>query len=245
MHSVSPRPPFHARQKPRDAVRVRVVDELDGQAVAARVRQRVGHEHGAQRRAADADADHMRETRGRLRLDRARVHRRGEFPDGRQRILDLRRDFRSGRQPGSAQPVMAHHAVLIRIGDGAALQLVHGAVGLPHLRLHALAEARLEVHAAGVQGQTDRLHPAQVAAIVVPQFRRSHVCLHAILCPRDALFSTQVNRSAPAWMRRITLPAAGAVRESYRSCGAAAAADAIAHRLSRWRVAIPAAHRLH
>ncbi len=186
-----------ARQNARNAVRVGVIDKLHGHAVGAGAAQRVRHEHGAQRRAPDAHAQHAGEARGGLGPDAARMHIGGELADGGQRVLNFRRDLRRGRQSGRAQPVMAHHAVLVRIGDGAVLQVVHGAEGMLHLRLQPLAEARLEVHAAGVQRQTDSLHPAKALAITVPQLRLGDVCLHAIFRPRGAIFSTQGNRSEP------------------------------------------------
>jgi hypothetical protein len=121
------------------AVRVGVVEEGDPHPVGRRLSQRVTHELGPQGRSTNAHDQDLGEAAARSG-DRAGMHL------GRKRLHggDGRRDriTQGGgrREAGGAQPVMAHHPVLIRIGDGAALERLHRGECLLHRRLHARDE---------------------------------------------------------------------------------------------------------
>ena len=92
-----------------------------------------------------------------------------------------RGDFRRRRQVRRAQPVVPHHAVLVRIGDGPALQRVHGLEG-PLDRLgHPVEEAVVEPHPADVQRQPERRDAAQVLLKSLPQ----NLCIHRLFLTKS------------------------------------------------------------
>ena len=125
-----------------DAVGIGVVDELHAHAVGS-VAERIGHEHGPQRRTADPDGKNLR------KLAR-RVYLRRERNDGVPRRIDLSGQFRSRRQLGGAQPIVPHHALFVGIRNSAFFKLVHGLKRALDGRLHALEVRAVEVHPADV-----------------------------------------------------------------------------------------------
>src|SRR5580765_8522301 len=76
------------RQNAIHAVRIRVVEEKDGQLIRTRLPQRLGDELRSQSRAADSDQQQILERpRGSLNLAAVNILR--ECFDGRERILNL------------------------------------------------------------------------------------------------------------------------------------------------------------
>ena len=140
-----------------DAVRIGVVEEMDAHFVATGLEpaERVAHQLRPERRTADADHKQLAE----LAVgtgDLALVDAGGEILDGGQRRGDGVRDFLVRRQLRRAQPVMADHAVLIGIGDGALLQRGHGGEGLRELRLQRGEIVVRERQAAEVERHAER-----------------------------------------------------------------------------------------
>jgi len=84
----------------------------------------VADELRAEGRAADADHEEVLEFAART-SDRAAMDFRDEVVDRGERAGDLGRDFASRRQMWRAQPVMADHAVLVGVGDGAFFERGH------------------------------------------------------------------------------------------------------------------------
>ena len=72
-------------------------------------------------------------------------------------------------QRGISQPVMAGHSFLIRIGNGAALEGVHGGEGLLHTRLHRVEIMIREIHPAQVQGQAERGITGEILLVSFPE----------------------------------------------------------------------------
>ena len=64
---------------------------------------------------------------------------------------------------------MADHALLVGVGDGAALQRVHGGEGLLHPRLHLREERVVEVHTRDVEAQLLGLVMVQIFAVALPE----------------------------------------------------------------------------
>ena len=77
--------------------------------------------------------------------------------EGNNRVpggIDLLRQGRCGRQMGSPQPVMAHHALLVGISNRAFLQCVHRFISALDGGLHLLQVGFVEVHAAYIDAET-------------------------------------------------------------------------------------------
>ena len=65
-------------------------------------------------------------------------------------LFDLRAKLCVWRQGRIAEPVVADHSLLIRIGDRARLELAHGREGFLDSRLHLLKEISRKFHTANV-----------------------------------------------------------------------------------------------
>ena len=59
------------------------------------------------------------------------MHGGRERLDVGHRLADFAGDFRRRRQVRCPEPVVPHHALLVRVGDGPALQRVHRLEGAP------------------------------------------------------------------------------------------------------------------
>ena len=98
--------------------------------------ERGGDELGPERRAADADDEQVREVAA-LAAHAPSCARRRRSCLMRASVSSIsRRSSGVGASAGVAQPVVADHALLVGVGDGAALERVHGREGLLHRRLH-------------------------------------------------------------------------------------------------------------
>ena len=113
--------------------------------------------------------------------DRAVMHLPGEVFDGLKRLPYLLLNLRSGGKVGVAQPVMAHHAFLVGIGDDTALEFGHFRKCLLQSRLERIQVALREMHSAKVQSHSEFLHFGVVGFKPFPQFlfRKSHRMMSA------------------------------------------------------------------
>ena len=138
------------------AVRVSVVEEGHPQLVAAALEpaEGVGDKLRSKRRTTDADDKDFLELARRAH-DLALMHLGGEGLDGFQRGGDGGAEFGIGRQFGCAQPIVADHAVLVGVGDGAGLECRHVGERLLQLRLQRGRKIIRERHAADVERQTE------------------------------------------------------------------------------------------
>jgi hypothetical protein len=118
---------------------------MDLQGILDRVSQGLRHELRAEGAPADADDEQVGEAAAGT-LDFAVVHILRETLDAAQCGLDLAGQRRLGCKLGSAQPVMAHHSVLIGIGDRPAFKILHCRKRLPCRGFHALEEPVPEAH---------------------------------------------------------------------------------------------------
>jgi len=137
-----------------NAVGVGVVDEVDGELVAAGLGERVGDEFGAEGGAADADAEDVFEGAGGA-FDFALVHLGGEVLDALDGGFDVVADGGGGREAGVAEPVVADHAVFVGVGDGAFFEGVHGVHGGGHLGPHFFQEVVGKGDATDIHGDAE------------------------------------------------------------------------------------------
>jgi len=100
----------------------------------------------------------------------------GEGEDTVERGLDLVAEEGVGREGRVAEPVVADHAALVRVGDGALLELPHGGEGLLHPGLHLLQEVVREPHPADVDEEAELLVLVQPLDVALPELDR--VLLH-------------------------------------------------------------------
>ncbi len=131
---------------------------------------------GPERRAADADREHLRESFRPGRLDFSRVHAGGKFLNGFHRAGDFQSDFFRRRELRRAQPVMPYHSFFVRIGDCAAFQGVHVLECLLHGGFHRRKKRFVEMHAADIQREVERIHAAEILAVAFPKFG----CVHGV-----------------------------------------------------------------
>ena len=82
---------------------------------------------------------------------------------------DLSADLGGGRQIGLPQPVMAHHPLLIGVGDAAPLQGLHCIEGLRKSRLQLIQQVRVEPHTADVQVKTQAGVMVKPILITIPE----------------------------------------------------------------------------
>ena len=105
-------------------VRVSVVEEIRYELVGARLSERLGHELRTEGRPPDSDDQNVFEGSGGANPFSA-MHLGGESANRLQRALNGFSQGRRGSQRRIPQPVMAHHPLFIRIGDGTPFQLSH------------------------------------------------------------------------------------------------------------------------
>ncbi len=140
-----------------DAVRIRVVEEVDGHLVAGapEAAERLADELGPEGRAADPDHEQFAEFSGGSG-DFPPVDLSGEFLDRREGRGDLMRQLRGRRELRRAQPVVADPAILVGVRDRPALEGVHLGEGLLHRRFHRGDEAVRKRDPADVEGESQR-----------------------------------------------------------------------------------------
>ena len=97
----------------------------DPQAVVARVGQRIGHKHGAQGRAADANRKHSCERPAGRRANLPRVNLSSEGLNVMDHLGDLTGDLRGRCERRIPQPVMPHHPLLVGIRNRPLLEGPH------------------------------------------------------------------------------------------------------------------------
>lgn len=90
--------------------------------------------------------------------------------------LDLVPEEGVGSEGRVAEPVVAHHATLVGVGDGALLELPHVDEGLLHPRLHLPQELLREPHPADVDEDAELLVLVEPLDVALPQLDR--VLLH-------------------------------------------------------------------
>jgi len=136
-----------------DAIRVGVVQKVNRER-RTRIGQCIGHQLRSQGRTADANHQHAGEFLAIGRHDGPCTHIVGKFQRRLQRGDDLALQLRVGSQLRIAQPIMAHHAAFVRIGNRARLQSLHVAEGtLDASRLRGEHIFR-ECHLADVDGES-------------------------------------------------------------------------------------------
>ncbi len=123
----------------------------------------------------------MRKLDALRRPDGAFVHSAGEPFDRGDGVTDLGGDGRQRSQVWRTEPVVPHHALLVRVGDGPVLQGVHGLEGPLHRRGHPVEKAILEPHPADVERQPERRNLAEILLKPFPQNRCAHRCLSSII----------------------------------------------------------------
>ena len=87
---------------------------------------------------------------------------RGERLDFGDRAGDVAANVGSGRKVGIAEPIVAHHAFLVGVRNGAFLKRVHGGERLLHGRLNRFEEAVGKLDATQVERE------AEVRIIEIP-----------------------------------------------------------------------------
>jgi len=123
--------------------------------VPAGLTQRVADELRAESRTADADHEEVLEFAARAG-DCAGMDFGREVVDRGERAGDLSRDFPGGSQVRGPQPVVADHAVLVGIGDGALFERSHVGERLFHRHFDFREKAVGERHAADIERHAER-----------------------------------------------------------------------------------------
>src|SRR6266446_1192129 len=90
-------------------------------------------------------------------------------------LFDLRTKLCLWRQGRIAEPVVADHSRLIRIGDRARLELAHGREGFLDSRLHLLKEISRKFHTANVDRKIEIGVAQKIFLKTLPERRGSHV----------------------------------------------------------------------
>src|ERR1700687_5381499 len=103
----------------------------------------------------------------------------GEFLDGLHSACNFRGDILGRRELRRTQPIMSHHALFVRIRDSARFERVHVAESALYRRLNRSEEAFVEVHAADIECEVERIHAAKVLVVTLPKFR----CVHQVGLP--------------------------------------------------------------
>uniref|UniRef100_A0A0E0M262 DUF834 domain-containing protein n=1 Tax=Oryza punctata TaxID=4537 RepID=A0A0E0M262_ORYPU len=93
----------------------------------------------------------------------------GEGEDAVEGGLDLGAEEGVGGEAGVAEPVVANHAALVGVGDGALLEFPHRREGALHPRLHPAEELLREPHPAHVHEQAELLVLVQPLHVPLPQ----------------------------------------------------------------------------
>ena len=77
-----------------------------------------------------------------------------EFLDSGDSIFNFFANFRRWRKLWISQPIMSHHPIFIRIGDGAGFECGHVGERFLHFRLHRREECVVHIHPAQIHGQS-------------------------------------------------------------------------------------------
>ena len=96
--------------------------------------------------------------------------------------LDLSSQFRLGCERCVAEPIVADHAILVGVGDGAGLEFLHGLVGCLDLGLHFGEKVVAEVDTADVDREIEVL---EFKIVLVEAFPGHKKCeLRSLKCER-------------------------------------------------------------
>jgi hypothetical protein len=156
-----------------ESVRVRVIEEGNVHRIG-RLAERVGDKLRPEGGAADPDKQDVLEFFSTWRRDLPRVDIGRELPDARIRFLDIRAQLGRWREFRIAQPVMANHSVLVRVGDRARLEFAHGRESLLHERSHFAKKAFVETHPADVEGEARIIVTQKMFLKTRPERRGRH-----------------------------------------------------------------------
>ena len=136
--------------------------------------QRVADQLGAQCRAADADQKQIGKTGLARRGDLLLVDLLRKGQDAVVGGADRLGDVVGRRQRGIAKPIVADHAVLVRIRDFAGLQPRHRVDGLVEARIHLLPEVIAGPHARWIDANRQLGHVAGLLLIRLPRVGLGH-----------------------------------------------------------------------
>ena len=162
-HQGGAKPLPDGRQGAAHAVGIDVVEEMEGKS-GPRILQGTDHQQGAQARSADADPQDIGERLIRGGRDHALQHIAAKGFDAIHLGANVLSAGGIRGQLGRPQPVVAHLALFIGVGDGPLLEGGHGGKGLLKAGGHGLQLRRIEAHAAHIQPEPHpRVVPEQVA----------------------------------------------------------------------------------
>ena len=135
-----------------NAVRIRIVEEEDGEFVRGWMAESIRYKLWAECRTANADQKQIPE-RPVPAANGSIMHLGGERLNASDGLLDFFADGWRWRQGRVAQPIMTHHPVFVGIGDGTLFQLGHFGKGPLEAGLHRGEEIVREIHSAKIQSQ--------------------------------------------------------------------------------------------
>ena len=162
-------PPQHAV----DPVRIGVVEEMRPEPVRL-ASERVRDELGPEGRAPDPDREEIGESLGLVRPDLPLVHGIGEGEDPGQGLPDRAGDLGGRGEIGVAEPVVPHHAVLVGVGDRAALERRHRVERGRERARESSVRVVWEVHPADVEPEPRRRVVVQPSPVAIPE----RACVH-------------------------------------------------------------------
>ena len=93
----------------------------------------------------------------------------GKESDVRLGLLDHFAKFLAGSERRVAQPVVAHHAPLVGVGNRPGFQRLHIRKGLPGLLRHRVKKIVAKTETADVQGETEVFVTEEVRLIAIPE----------------------------------------------------------------------------
>ena len=159
-----------------ESVGVRVIEKINIERIGGVV-ERVRNELWSERRATDADQEHMLEALSFLRCDFPALDIGRELFNARIGLIDIRTQLGSWREFGIAKPVMPDHSALVRICDRACFEFPHGGEGFLHAGMHFLEKTIRKTHSADVDGEVEIVVEQEIFLKSRPKRRRSHVVL--------------------------------------------------------------------
>ena len=171
-HQGGAQPLAEAGQGAAEPLRIDVVEEVKGQALPLLL-QRPQDQQRPEAGTADADPQHIGEGCQARRLEVAGEHLLGEGFDAVDLLADVAADGGLRRQLRSPQPVVAHLAPFIRVGDRAGLQRVHGLERGGEGGGQRLEMLRGHRHAAHIQPHPQPFVVPEQRTEPLPLFRRS------------------------------------------------------------------------
>jgi hypothetical protein len=151
-----------------ETVRIGVVEKVNVHRIARRS-QRIGDELRPKGGTTDSDQQDVLKSLSVFRRDLSSVHIRCKLFDARISFFDVRAQFRIWSKSRIAQPVMADHALLIGIGDGARFQFFHGGKRLVDLGPHSVEKIIRKFHPADVDGKIGLVVAEKILLEALPE----------------------------------------------------------------------------